>query len=41
MCMKTIIFDGDGKRRDERESCFPKMAKLEQGRGHVQDDGEK
>lgn len=41
MCMKTVIFDGDGKRRDERESCFPNMVKLERARGQVRDDGEK
>ncbi len=35
---KTEIFETDGKRQDERETCFPKMIKTEQRRGQVRDD---
>ena len=39
---KVKIFDGDGRSRDERESCFP-MAEYAQEkskyRGQVRDDG--
>ena len=27
---KIKIFDGDGKNRDERETCFPKTGKNDQ-----------
>ena len=38
MQSKVKIYSQDGKTRDERESCFP-MAKIEQTRGQVRDDG--
>ena len=30
---KIKIFDGDGKSRDERETCFPKKANKEESMG--------
>jgi len=35
---KIKIFDGDGKTRDERESCFPAMAKNSKRATHVRDE---
>ena len=35
---KIEIYEGDGKTRDERESCFPNSEKR---RGHVLDDRKK
>ena len=30
---KSVVFEEEGKSRDERESCFPNMTKLQQRKG--------
>ena len=35
---KIKIFDGDGRTRDERETCFPSMIKNGKRRGQVRDE---
>ena len=35
---KIKIFDGDGKTRDERETCFPSMIKNGKRQGQVRDE---
>ena len=39
--MHIKVFDGEGKTRDERESCFPvpNTQKMGKTRGQVRDDG--
>ena len=36
---KIKVFEGDGRMRDERESCFPSMEKIQKRQGQVRNDG--